>query len=542
MSPTALGLTSILFFTLLNVSAAASASNSTFENPILPGFYPDPSCIFVPEWDNTFFCASSSFLAFPGIPIHASKDLQNWKLIGNVLNREAQLPALATVNSTSGGIWAPTLRFRNGTFWLVTTLVYDDFAQDDASRWDNIIFQSSNPYDESTWSDPVHFTFNGYDTSPFWDTDGKSYMVGSHAWQVYTGETGSWSTLWTGTGGKAPEGPHIYYKDELYYLMIAEGGTGADHMETIARSSHLLGPYTSNPANPVLTAANTTRFFTDVGHADLFQDASDNWWAVALSTRNDPPNDYHPMGRETVLTSVTWETGEWPVFTAVEGVMEGPIPAASLDVQGDGTPHVLANPEYLLIHNLPIHPPLHPYTLQLTPSPSNLTGPDAKSTSPDGRGQTFLGRRQQHTLFTFSVDLNYTPSVNNEEAGVTVFLQQNKHVDMGLVLLSGKPYLRVRGISTVALPDYQTALPSTWVGGKLHFEIKAFNWTHYAFSVGLASSRAQMKTLAYPVNSAVGGGFTGTFVGIYATSNGGEGTTPVYFSNWSYIPQGQYVN
>lgn len=68
----------------LSLGAQLHAHNSTYYNPILPGFHPDPSCIFVPEWDDTFFCASSSFNAFPGIPIHASKDLQNWKLIGKL--------------------------------------------------------------------------------------------------------------------------------------------------------------------------------------------------------------------------------------------------------------------------------------------------------------------------------------------------------------------------------------------------------------------------------------------------------------------------
>ncbi|KAL3458389.1 glycosyl hydrolase [Aspergillus heterothallicus] len=549
-----LAFTMLLTLVLLSPLAvvARPTTNSTFTNPILPGFHPDPSCIFVPEWDDTFFCATSSFEAFPGIPIHASKDLKNWRLIGNVLNRASQLPEVATVNSTTGGIWAPTIRYQDGT-----------------SRWDNIIFKSSNPYDESTWSNAVHFDFVGYDTSPFWDKDGQVYMVGSHAWQVYpaiqiakinlhTGETGNWTTLWTGTGGKAPEGPHLYYKENMYYLMIAEGGTGSDHMETIARSSHLKGPYSPNPANPVLTAANTTRFFTTVGHADLFQDASDNWWAVALATRNDASNDYHPMGRETVLTPVTWKKGSWPVFDAVEGQMQGwPLPAETLDVKGNG-PWISDGddidfaagsslPRHLTYWRLPnpdsytISPADHPNTLQLNPSSANLTYTNAKSAPPEGI--SFLGRRQQHTLFTFSVDMDYTPATANEEAGVTVFLQQNKHVELGLVQLAdAKHYLRVRGVSTVTLPNCQIPLPAAWAGQTLHLEVKALDWTHYALSAGPAASRSQMKTLAYPINSALGGGFTGTFVGIYATSNGGEGTAPAYFSNWSYIPQGQYVN
>lgn len=83
------------------VVAHGSNNNSTISNPILPGFHPDPSCIFVPSWDATFFCASSSFNAFPGIPIHASRDLQTWKLIGHVLDRKEQLPRLGETNRST---------------------------------------------------------------------------------------------------------------------------------------------------------------------------------------------------------------------------------------------------------------------------------------------------------------------------------------------------------------------------------------------------------------------------------------------------------
>ncbi|KAI0593233.1 glycosyl hydrolase [Biscogniauxia sp. FL1348] len=247
------------------------ARNSSYHNPILPGFHPDPSCIFVPEWEDLFFCASSSFNAFPGVPIHASKDLQNWKLIGHVLNRREQLPRLAETNRSTSGIWAPTLRYNEGIFWVVTTLVDDDRAADDASRWDNVIFRSDDPFDPLSWSNATHFEFEGYDTSPLWNHDGKAYIVGAHAWKVFpglllaeanlhTGKVGKWTNIWSGTGGMAPEGPHIYLKDGWYYLLAAEGGTGLEHMVTMARSRHLYGPYEANPENPVLTNANTTSY------------------------------------------------------------------------------------------------------------------------------------------------------------------------------------------------------------------------------------------------------------------------------------------
>ncbi|TEB20736.1 hypothetical protein FA13DRAFT_1717482, partial [Coprinellus micaceus] len=234
-------------------------------------FTPTQAVSFLKDWDNTFFCASSSFNAFPGIPIHASKDLQKLEV--------------------DRGIWAPTLRYHKKNFYLVTTLVDDDRPQSDASRWDNIIIKGSDPYNSASWGIAKHFEFQGYDTEPFWDNNGKAYITGAHAWQVNpgiwqaeanldTGKVGEFKLIWEGTGGMAPEGPHIYKKDGYYYLLAAEGGTGLEHMVTIARSRNIDGPFESNPANPVLTNTNTTSYFQTIGHADLFQDGSGNWYAV----------------------------------------------------------------------------------------------------------------------------------------------------------------------------------------------------------------------------------------------------------------------
>ncbi|KUI69714.1 Non-reducing end alpha-L-arabinofuranosidase [Cytospora mali] len=564
--------------------------NSTFYNPILPGFHPDPSCIFVPEWNETFFCASSSFNAFPGIPIHASKDLQNWKLIGNVLNREEQLPRLAYTNSSTSGIWAPGIRYHNGTFWVTTTLVDDDRPRNDSSRWDNVIFKSDDPFDSSSWTNAVSFNFTGYDPSPFWDDDGTSYIVASHAWHIYpaieiaqanleTGEVGDWKVLWNGTGGIAPEGPRIIRKDGWYYLLIAEGGTGLNHMATMARSRNLEGPYESNPANPVLTAANTTNYFQTVGHADLFQDPSGNWWGSALSTRSGPEFVYYPMGRETVLTSVRWDEGEFPVWKNVSGQESGwAMPPTNKDIEGSGPfinegddidfapgttlPAHFTYWRYPNPNSYTISPEDYPNTLRLSPSRLNLTALNGNYAGPELGGQTFVGRRQQDTLFTYSIDLDYSPAVLGEEAGVTIFLTQNHHLDIGVVMLPAnestmtfpgtdltqsnvsaalKPQIRFRGISTAAVPDpIVVPLPSEWLSNALNFEVKAANSTHYSFSVGPANDQSQMQTLLYASNVAVSWGYTGVIVGIYCTSNGGNGTAPAYFSNWEYIPEGQY--
>lgn len=546
--------------------------NSTFYNPILPGFHPDPSCIFLEDWDNTFFCASSSFNAFPGIPIHASKDLQNWRLIGHVLNRKEQLPRLAETNRSTSGIWAPTLRYHNKNFYVVTTLVNDHLPQTDASRWDNIIFKGSDPYDPASWSIAKHFVFEGYDTDAFWDSDGKSYITAAYAWQVNpgiwqaeanldTGEVGEFKLVWKGTGGMAPEGPHLYKKDGYYYLLLAEGGTGLEHGVTIARSKNIDGPFEGNPANPVLTNYGTNSYFQTIGHADLFQDASGNWWGVALSTRGGPEYTNFPMVRETVMTPVTWKTGEWPVFSQVKGTMTGwEMPRKNRDIRGtgqfvdDGDDIQFSArtklPPHFTYWRYPIQdyfvtgPSERPNALRLNPSNLNLTALNGNYAGPTG--QAFVGRRQGHTLFTYSVNVDFSPTVANEEFGVSAFLTQNHHIDLGMVLLpddSGKLalYFRYRAMSYKPVPAPSTVpVPAEWAEKTLTFEIKASNMTHFAFSVGPADAQSLRKTIAVVNNTVVSWGFTGVLLGVYCTTNGGEGGAPAYVTNWKYVPQGQY--
>lgn len=78
--------------------------------------------------------------------------------------------------------------------------------------------------------------------------------------------------IWSGATGKVPEGPHVYYKDGWYYLLIAEGGTQARHKITMARSRSIWGPFESDPANLVLTAEGSSGVVHCVGHGDLVYD------------------------------------------------------------------------------------------------------------------------------------------------------------------------------------------------------------------------------------------------------------------------------
>ncbi|TFK50995.1 hypothetical protein OE88DRAFT_1660173 [Heliocybe sulcata] len=565
-----LRLACVLFAALAEVARSTWTPIRPYKDPIIPGFNPDPSCTCV---GDQFYCVNSSFNSFPGIPVYTSRDLTTWEPIGNVLSRPEQLPQMAQIYGSTSGIWASTIRYNNGTFYVTTALVWDKFAQDDPTRWDNLIFTTTDIYGDN-WSDPIHFSprFQGYDVSLFWDDDGSTYVQGSHAWQVSPGiwqyeidlSNGTiWNPelLWTGTGGLAPEGPHIYKRDGYYYLLIAEGGTGLNHMVTMARSSGTIhGPYEPYAHNPVLTNANTTEYLQTVGHSDVFDDIEGNVWAVALATRNGTVD--YPMGRETVLVPVVWEKDQYPLFNPYNPVrvtvdMEGPLPPPRPPLQTpDGGTLVghsqtitfstnTSLPRQLIYFRLPdpsryvVAPPSHPTSLCLLGVSANLTGPDGISGT-----STFIGRRQEHVEFTADVDLSFSPQQVGEEAGVTVFLQQLQHFDLGVVALNSTEERYVRLKTTTAnstdgdMKDPLSRpglvkLPES-VGDNLRLRVQAVNASTYVFSYAEQGNGKPWNVVGYGDASEVSGGFVGTIIGMYATGNGQNSTAPACFSTFSY--------
>lgn len=520
-------------------SQEVAPANKTFHNPILPGWNSDPSCTFVKEWDNTFFCTVSSFLAFPGVPVYASKDLINWKLASNALTRPEQLPELSRNSQQNEGIWASTVRYHEGRFYLITSYVswYEGWGPK------ILLFTTTDPFDDASWTGPLHVENPANDIDPdiFWD-NGKIYMsVAAGIWvseiDLSTGAASEPSRIWNGTGDRNPEGPHFYHKDDYYYLLIGEGGTETNHSVTIARSKELQGPFEGAAQNPILTAKNTDRYFQTVGHADLFQDASANWWGVALATRSGPEWEIYPMGRETVLFSVKWGEDEWPVLDPVYGTMAGPLPPTNRNVPGDG--HWVDDPDVVDFapgSDIPRHfffwrppktslfavsPKGHPGTLQISPSPVNLSAtPDFK---PAEDGLAFIARKQSATLFNFTVDISFKPEVEDEEAGISVFLTQFQHIDLGIVNLpesngtnttrafrfqveaSGKPNTFVP--ETVTVP-----VPKAWRSEKIRLSVSAVSDSLYVFGAAPASRPGDYREIGSASALIVSGG-TGPFTG-----------------------------
>ncbi|MEE9097780.1 glycoside hydrolase family 43 protein [Pseudarthrobacter phenanthrenivorans] len=276
-------------------------------NPIPSGFNPDPSIVSTPDG---YYIATSSFEYLPSLPIYHSRDLENWELIGHVATREEQVQ-LANV-PTPGGAWAPTLRYREGVFYLIVSVFLGGRGC--------VVFSATDP--AGPWSDgTVIEAIDGIDPDLAWDEKGTTYVTFARhpdaIQQVRVDlETGQAlerpRQLWSGSGLYSPEGPHLYQRGDWWYLLAAEGGTDRGHAVTVARSRRPDGPFESAPHNPVLTAAGTGSHIQNTGHADLVELPNGGTAMVLLGVRPvGLTQAFSPLGRETFLTGVEW-INDWP--------------------------------------------------------------------------------------------------------------------------------------------------------------------------------------------------------------------------------------
>ncbi len=281
------------------------------ENPVIRGFYPDPS---VCAAKGKFYLVNSTFEYFPGMPVFESDDLVHWKQINNCLTRQSQLDVRGI--GASGGIFAPTIRYNNGRFYVVVTNVSFDFG--------NFYVYTDDIYGE--WSDPIKVDRGGIDPSLLFDGD-KTYFIsnGSDDFgvngislceiDIATGKKLTQAKCIShGCGGRYLEGPHLYHINDWYYLMVAEGGTEYGHMECMLRSKNIWGPYEQCPSNPILTNRNLGGYpVQGSGHADLVEGPDGQWYMVHLAFRQiSQYGTFHNLGRETFLMPVFWDKEGWP--------------------------------------------------------------------------------------------------------------------------------------------------------------------------------------------------------------------------------------
>lgn len=499
-----------------------------YRNPVISGFHPDPSICRV---DHDYYLVTSSFEYFPGVPLFHSKDLVNWQQIGHVLTRTGQLNLSKA--SSSGGIYAPTIRYCNGTFYMTTTNVSD---------CGNFYVHTEDPFGK--WSDPIRVDQPGIDPDLFFDEDGQVYFTTSHdavgqgiyqsRIDIRTGERLSDIKLvWKGIGGQYPEAPHLYRVGHWYYLMISEGGTEYGHMVTIARSKRPDGPFESCPYNPILSHRSLLKPIHATGHADLVQTPQGSWWAVFLGIR---PNGYpprHHLGRETFLAPVRWTDDGWPMI-GHNGTIDDTMPAEDLTLvpQADAPVRDDFNSESLAASWTFLRSP-HAENWSLHAKRGCLTLYGSPITLNEADSPAFVGRRQQNFHCRASTHLSFTPQQDGEEAGITVYMNERFHYDMALIRIAGDNKLIFRR-RLGTLWKVESEIP--WSADHILLIIQA-DKSHYRFGFSVGEDKevlwfgtGECGLLA----TEVAGGFTGVFMAMYATGNGVRSVTPAHFDWFDY--------
>lgn len=407
-----------------------------YQNPVIPGYHPDPSIVRVGE---DFYLVTSTFEFFPGVPIYHSKNLVNWELIGHCLTDDAQLPLSRARNS--GGIFAPTIRYHDGMFYMVTTNI--DNGGNFVVHTDDI---------RGKWSKPAWIDHQGIDPSLLFDGDTVYYCAthfrdGRAAIVLYeinpvTGELLTPARVIShGAGGKFPEAPHLYKIGGYFYLMMAEGGTEYGHMETIFRSKDPYGPYKPCPHNPILSHRDAMGSPVQAtGHADLVEDARGNWWMVFLGIRPFDHAMLHNLGRETFLAPVAFDREGWPVVAGGGRValsMSGPLPFAPMPVCFDffdDFKGMVFKPEWSFVRN----PLRDRYCLT-----GNGLCLHAGEESLDDRHPTALMVRQQGFFAHAEADLMLDDLPEGGMAGIVAYYNTDYHYAACVSRLNGRLYARL---------------------------------------------------------------------------------------------------
>lgn len=511
-------------------------NDGDYFNPVISGWASDPSICRVRD---DYWLVTSTFGYFPGVPIYHSRDLVSWRHVGNVLSRPSQLPWLEGLSIDKGGIYAPDLKYNpnDGTYYMITTCVMN--GKDGSTL--NFYVTTNDPLGE--WSDPVVLPdIVGIDPSFFFDEDGRSYIVyksdehstvkwsNHRALSIIEFDTKSGKTIGNpvkfneeGVGPEErlerDEGPHIYKINGKYYLIAAEGGTNWVHSEVCYQADSVFGPYRRWSRNPMLTQRllkpNRKLPVTSSGHADLVQTSNGEWWAVFLGCRPWNDGEDH-LGRETFLMPVKWSKDGFPYITqAIDTVciignmpgmdgtqnssqagnfvwkddFDGPDPCCEwFGLWGDPWKYCHLN-KGLYLECVPI---------------------DTKS----GKTPAYIGRRMQHHKFTAETEIDFLPE-EKESAGLLLFKNENRQYFLAVQKERVALYRFGKNKDNALIASAPLKKHGEKVGLKAVSTGKAYDFFY-------RESSGEWKCLAKDVRSdhiaTQRGGFTGSTIGLYATS------------------------
>ncbi|GAA4278083.1 glycoside hydrolase family 43 protein [Aquimarina mytili] len=405
--------------------------SATIQNPILRGFNPDPSIIRVGE---DYYIATSTFEWFPGVQIHHSKDLKNWKVIAHPLNRLSQLDLKG--NPDSCGVWAPCLSYDNGIFYLV----YSNVRSFDGVWKDTPNYLVTTNDITGEWSDPVYLSSRGFDGSMFHDHDGKKYflnMLVDHRKNKLFGGielqeydplqkklVGEVHYLHSGSSLGCTEGPHIFKKEEYYYLLLAEGGTEYGHAASIARSKSVLGPYDEfHPNTAIITCASDPSYdLQKSGHGDFVETSDGRWYFVFLVGRPLSKLGRCILGRETAIEEIVWKEDGWPYLKSESTLprLEVPVPEVEEFSLEDASVRYDFNTEEVSIDFQTLRIPIDENWLSLKERKGflRLKGKESLTST---HTQAMLARRVQHFKTEASTMIEFDPGDILEMAGLVFY-------------------------------------------------------------------------------------------------------------------------
>ncbi|MCM2678140.1 glycoside hydrolase family 43 protein [Echinimonas agarilytica] len=529
---------------LHSVAAQNNSAPTNYQNPVIPGFHPDPSITRVGE---DYYLANSSFEWFPAVPIYHSKDLVNWQLISYAVSEPDYLPELADVDKTRG-IYAPTLRYHDGTYYMITTCV---------QCGSNFYVTATNP--QGPWSKPIWVEGDrGIDPDLFWE-NGKAYYTGTGILEpkkvTWPNPNGIWIQeidLKTGTllGSKTQltyghainarwtEGPHIYKIDDKkgkkrYMLLVAEGGTGEDHAVNVFDSQSLKGPYVPHHKNPIITHRNlgNNEQINSTGHADIIQTQNGDWWMVLLAKRKfeDSKGALHNMlARETFLVPVVMENG-WPV--ANPGYARIPHQAQRPDLPWTPFPKKPVRDEFDqptldLAFNMLRNPTekwhqISNGSLVLNTRSANLS---------DNRvNPSMLVRRIQDIQYKAATEVEFN-ATKNESAGLVIYRDYNSYYQLS------KSQTHIT-LGYMKKGKYTEVAHVPFTKKSAVFGVKSTPDLQLQFSYG--STAKHMKPIgglvsAVATSDQMAGGFNGPYVGMYTTSDGELSTNSAEFKWFEY--------